>query len=122
MDVIVYATGFHVTDSYTYVDIKGAGGEDLVDRWNREGVVAHRGVAVADMPNLFFLLGPNTGLGHTSVVFMIEAQVRYVAQAIAEVDRYDAQALAPTRSAQDRDNAELQARARPHRLEHRRLP
>jgi hypothetical protein len=79
-----------------------------VDRWNREGVVAHRGVAVADMPNLFFLLGPNTGLGHTSVVFMIEAQVRYVAQAIAEVDRYDAQALAPTRSAQDRDNAELQ--------------
>ena len=109
VDVIVFATGFHVTDSYTYVDIKGAGGEDLVDRWNREGVAAHRGVAVADMPNLFFLLGPNTGLGHTSVVFMIEAQVRYVAQAIAEVDRYDAQALAPTRSAQDRDNAELQA-------------
>src|SRR5690348_121392 len=103
-DVIVYATGFHVTDSYTYVDIKGAGGEDLVDRWNREGVVAHRGVAVADMPNLFFLLGPNTGLGHTSVVFMIEQQVRYVAQAIAAVDKYGAQALAPTRSAQDRDN------------------
>jgi hypothetical protein len=79
-----------------------------VDRWNREGVAAHRGVAVADMPNLFFLLGPNTGLGHTSVVFMTEAQVRYVAQAIAEVDRRDAQALAPTRGAQDRDNAELQ--------------
>jgi cation diffusion facilitator CzcD-associated flavoprotein CzcO len=108
VDVIVFATGFHVTDSYTYVDIKGAGGEDLVDRWNREGVVAHHGVAVADMPNLFFLLGPNTGLGHTSVVFMIESQIRYVAQAIAAVDEFDAQALAPTRSAQDRDNAELQ--------------
>ncbi len=108
VDIIVYATGFHVTDSYTYVDIKGAGGEDLVDRWNREGVVAHRGVAIADMPNLFLLLGPNTGLGHTSVVFMIEQQVRYVAQAIAAVDTYGAQALAPTRSAQDRDNAELQ--------------
>jgi cation diffusion facilitator CzcD-associated flavoprotein CzcO len=108
VDVIVFATGFHVTDSYTYVDIKGAGGEGLVDRWNREGVVAHRGVAVADMPNLFFLLGPNTGLGHTSVVFMIESQIRYVAQAIAAVDEFDAQALAPTRSAQDRDNAELQ--------------
>ena len=65
VDVIVYATGFHVTDSYTYVEIKGPRGEDLVDRWNREGVVAHRGIAVADMPNLFFLLGPNTGLGHT---------------------------------------------------------
>ncbi len=108
VDVIVFATGFHVTDSYTYVDIKGAGGEDLVDRWNREGVVAHHGVAVADMPNLFLLLGPNTGLGHTSVVFMIESQIRYVAQAIGAVDEFGAQALAPTRSAQDRDNAELQ--------------
>ncbi|WP_102145130.1 flavin-containing monooxygenase [Mycobacterium hubeiense] len=107
-DVIVYATGFHVTDSYTYVDVKGPGGEDLVDRWNREGVVAHRGVAVADMPNLFFLLGPNTGLGHTSVVFMIESQIRYVAQAIAAVDKRGAKALAPTRAAQNESNAELQ--------------
>jgi cation diffusion facilitator CzcD-associated flavoprotein CzcO len=108
VDVIVFATGFHVTDSYTYVDIKGAGGEDLVDRWNREGVVAHHGVAVADMPNLFFLLGPNTGLGHTSVVFMIESQIRYAAQAIAAVDKAGAQALAPTRAAADAYNAELQ--------------
>jgi len=65
VDVIVYATGFHVTDSYTYVQIKGQHGEDLVDRWNREGIGAHRGIAVAGMPNLFFLLGPNTGLGPT---------------------------------------------------------
>jgi cation diffusion facilitator CzcD-associated flavoprotein CzcO len=108
VDVIVYATGFHVTDSYTYVDVKGPRGEDLVDRWNREGVVAHRGVAVADMPNLFFLLGPNTGLGHTSVVFMIESEIRYVAAAIATCDQLDAQALAPTRAAQDQFNDELQ--------------
>ena len=108
VDVVVFATGFHVTDSYAYVDIKGPGGEDLVDRWNREGVEAHRGVAVADMPNLFFLLGPNTGLGHNSVVFMIEAQIRYVAQAIAAVDKARAQAVAPTRSAQDDFNGELQ--------------
>jgi cation diffusion facilitator CzcD-associated flavoprotein CzcO len=107
-DVIVFATGFHVTDSYTYVDIKGPGGEDLVDRWNAEGVAAHRGITVADMPNLFFLLGPNTGLGHTSVVFMIESQIRYVAQAIAAVDAGGADALAPTRAAQDRFNDELQ--------------
>jgi cation diffusion facilitator CzcD-associated flavoprotein CzcO len=109
-DVIVYATGFHVTDSYTYVDVKGPLGEDLVDRWNREGVVAHRGIAVADVPNLFFLLGPNTGLGHTSVVFMIESQIHYVAKAIAACDRLDAQALAPTRAAQDRFNKELQSK------------
>jgi hypothetical protein len=104
----VFATGFHVTDSYTYVDIKGPGGENLGDRWTREGVTALRGITIADMPNLFFLLGPNTALGHNSVVFMIESQIRYVAQAIAAVDRAGARALAPTRAAQDRNNAELQ--------------
>ncbi len=108
VDVIVFATGFHVTDSYTYVDIKGRHGEDLVARWNREGLAAHRGIVVADVPNMFFLLGPNTGLGHTSVVFMIESQIRYVGQAIGAVDKAGAQALAPTRSAQDTFNAELQ--------------
>jgi cation diffusion facilitator CzcD-associated flavoprotein CzcO len=107
-DVVVWATGFHVTDSYTYVDIKGAGGEDLVDRWNTEGIAAHRGIAVAGMPNLFFLLGPNTALGHNSVVFMIESQIRYVAQAIAAADAAGAKALAPTRRAQDDFNTQLQ--------------
>jgi cation diffusion facilitator CzcD-associated flavoprotein CzcO len=107
-DVIVYATGFHVTDSYTYVQIKGLHGEDLVDRWNREGIGAHRGITVADVPNLFFLLGPNTGLGHNSVVFMIESQIRYVAEAIAAVDKAGMAALAPTRAAQDAFNDALQ--------------
>jgi len=108
VDVIVWATGFHVIDSYTYFDIKGPHGQDLVDRWNRDGLAAHRGIAVAGMPNLFFLLGPNTALGHTSVVIMIESQIRYVAQAIATVDKYGAQALAPSPAAQQRYNDELQ--------------
>lgn len=113
VDVIVYGTGFHVTDSYTYVQVKGRNGEDLVDRWNREGIAAHHGVTVADVPNLFFLLGPNTGLGHNSVVFMIESQIRYVASAIKACDKRGAQALAPTRAAQDAFNAELQRRLGP---------
>ncbi len=71
-------------------------------------MAAHRGVAVAGMPNLFFLLGPNTGLGHTSVVIMIESQIHYVAQAIATADKYGAQALAPSPAAQQRYNDELQ--------------
>jgi cation diffusion facilitator CzcD-associated flavoprotein CzcO len=108
VDVLVWATGFHVTDSYTYVDIKGADGEDLVDRWTSEGMAAHRGITVAGMPNLFFLLGPNTALGHNSVVFMIESQIRYAAQAIAAVDKAGAAALAPSRRAQDEFNADLQ--------------
>jgi cation diffusion facilitator CzcD-associated flavoprotein CzcO len=110
VDIIVFATGFHVIDSYTYFEIKGPGGENLVDRWNREGMAALRGIAVADMPNLFLLLGPNTALGHTSVVIMIESQIRYVAQGIAAVDKAGAEAMAPTRAAQDRYNDELQDR------------
>lgn len=113
VDVIVYGTGFHVTDSYTYLQIQGRRGEDLVDRWNREGVGAHRGITVANMPNLFLLLGPNTGLGHNSVVFMIESQIHYVSDAIAKCDRLGVQALAPTRIAQDCFNNELQ-----HKLSH----
>ena len=108
VDAIVFATGFHVIDWYTYLDIKGAHGEDLVDRWTREGMVAHRGITVAHVPNLFILLGPNTGLAHNSVVFMIESQIRYVAAAIAAADRLNAQALAPSRAAQDRFNDKLQ--------------
>ncbi|HEV7850932.1 MAG TPA: NAD(P)/FAD-dependent oxidoreductase [Mycobacterium sp.] len=108
VDVIVCATGFHVTDWYNYLDIKGAHGEDLGDRWNREGVMAHRGITVADVPNLFLLVGPNTGLAHNSMVFMIESQIGYVADAIGAADRLGAQALAPTRHAQDQFNEELQ--------------
>jgi cation diffusion facilitator CzcD-associated flavoprotein CzcO len=108
VDAIIFATGFHVTDSYTYIDIKGRNGEDLVDRWGREGIAAHRGITVADMPNAFFLLGPNTGLGHTSVVFMIESQIHYVAEAIKAVDAAGAQAISPLRTAQDQFNEDLQ--------------
>ncbi|HWA02204.1 MAG TPA: NAD(P)/FAD-dependent oxidoreductase [Rhizomicrobium sp.] len=75
-DAILYATGFRVTDWLSHVDIRGRGGRKLIDDW-RGGAYAYYGVAVNGYPNMFLLLGPNTGLGHNSVVFMIEAQVRY---------------------------------------------
>lgn len=107
-DVIIYGTGFHVTDSMLNLAITGRAGVDLVERWQKEGVQAHRGITVADMPNVFFLVGPNTGLGHNSMVFMIEAQIHYVLQAILAVQAQGAVALAPRRVAQDRFNARLQ--------------
>jgi cation diffusion facilitator CzcD-associated flavoprotein CzcO len=75
-DAILYATGFRVTDWLSHVDIRGLGGRRLIDDW-KDGASAYYGVAVNGYPNMFLLLGPNTGLGHNSVVFMIEAQVRY---------------------------------------------
>ena len=76
VDAILYATGFRVTDWLSHVDIRGKGGRKLIDDW-RDGASAYLGVVVNSYPNMFLLLGPNTGLGHNSVVFMIEAQVRY---------------------------------------------
>jgi cation diffusion facilitator CzcD-associated flavoprotein CzcO len=76
-DVIVYATGFRVTDAAAALNVTGRGGVKLADAW-ADGVEAHRGITVPGFPNLFLLLGPNTGLGHTSVVFMIETQVQHV--------------------------------------------
>jgi len=96
VDTIIWATGFHVTDSYRYLGhIRGTGGTDLVEQWDKTGMIAHRGITVENMPNLFFLLGPNTGLGHNSVVIMIEAQIKYVIQAIQSVDVFGADALMP---------------------------
>ena len=110
VDVVVFATGFHVTDSYKFVQVFGQGGEDLGARADRIGVVAHRGVMFADVPNMFILMGPNTGLGHNSMVTMIEAQIRLVVQAIKAVDKRHERALFPTWGAQDSYNEELQQR------------
>lgn len=76
VDALLYATGFRVTDWLSHVDIRGRGGRKLIDDW-QDGASAYYGVTVNGYPNMFLLLGPNTGLGHNSVVFMIEAQVRY---------------------------------------------
>ncbi len=108
VDVVIYATGFHVTDSYKYVKIYGQGGEDLIARADRDGVVAHRGVMFADVPNLFILLGPNSGLGHNSIIVMIEAQIRFIVQAIKAVDKRKERMLYPTWGAQNKYNENLQ--------------
>jgi cation diffusion facilitator CzcD-associated flavoprotein CzcO len=77
LDVLIYGTGFHVTDQFIGMKLFGRGGIEIHDAW-RKGMSAYLGVTVSGFPNFFILLGPNTGLGHNSVVLMIEAQVGYV--------------------------------------------
>ncbi|QNE18591.1 NAD(P)/FAD-dependent oxidoreductase [Kribbella qitaiheensis] len=81
-DTIVLGTGFEVSGNLTRIGILGKDGVDLADSWKQNGIGAHLGMTVAGYPNLFLLVGPNTALGHSSMVFMIEAQVRYVMQAL----------------------------------------
>ena len=80
-EVLVMATGFTPFNPSLGIEIRGRGGRQLADDW-RDGPEGYRGVAVAGYPNYFTLMGPNSGLGHNSIVFMIEAQVRYVMQCL----------------------------------------
>jgi cation diffusion facilitator CzcD-associated flavoprotein CzcO len=91
-DVLVYATGFHVVDSMAELNLTGRGGVKLADAWSG-GVEAFRGITVPGFPNLFMLLGPNTGLGHTSVVFMIESQIQHVLSCLRILSRNKASTI-----------------------------
>lgn len=82
VDAIIFATGFESTTFLAPMKITGLRGRDLNEAWAR-GAEAHRGVAVAGFPNFFMLYGPNTNLGHNSIIFMIEAQVRYIVTCIS---------------------------------------
>jgi cation diffusion facilitator CzcD-associated flavoprotein CzcO len=76
-DVLVFATGFETFKATTAMSVQGRGGRSLATDW-ADGAEAYRGVAVSGYPNLFMIMGPNSGLGHNSIVFMIEAQVGYI--------------------------------------------
>jgi cation diffusion facilitator CzcD-associated flavoprotein CzcO len=80
-DVIIYATGFQTTSFLAPMRIEGRDGRVLEDVW-RDGAEAYLGLAVAGFPNFFMLYGPNTNLGHNSIIFMLECQVNYVVRCV----------------------------------------
>jgi cation diffusion facilitator CzcD-associated flavoprotein CzcO len=86
VDAIVVATGFHVTDSPTYERIVGADGRSLAEVWADKGQQAYKGAAVHGFPNMLFVIGPNTGLGHSSMVYMAESHLNYLADALRQMD------------------------------------
>ncbi len=111
VDTIILATGFHVTDAPYAGLVRGRGGWSLADEW-RDGSRAYLGATVAGFPNLFICIGPNTGLGHSSMVFMIESQVAYVLDALRTMARRGLAAVEVRRAVQDEYNEELQRRMR----------
>ena len=82
-DVIIWGTGFSIQELVPHGMFNGIGGRDLSDMWkSRGGPEAFLGMTVSGFPNLFFMMGPNTGLGHSSMVYMIESQIQYALDAI----------------------------------------
>ncbi|MFN3935522.1 flavin-containing monooxygenase [Parvibaculum sp.] len=106
-DVIIYATGFESTDFLAPMKITGRGNADLNAVWAR-GAEAHRGVAVAGFPNFFMLYGPNTNLGHNSIIFMLECQVNYISQCIETMAKEHLRYLDVKPAAMEAFNRDLQ--------------
>jgi cation diffusion facilitator CzcD-associated flavoprotein CzcO len=110
IDVLVIATGFLATEQPIAGQVKGKNGQTLSDAWAEKGIQAYKGATVSGFPNLFFVVGPNTGLGHSSMVYMIESQVAYVVDAVRTMRRHDLATVEPLASAQSEWNADLQRR------------
>ncbi|MDC4428937.1 NAD(P)/FAD-dependent oxidoreductase [Acinetobacter baumannii] len=81
VDAIIYGTGFTATEFMAPMQITGLDGRTLKDTW-KDGAEAYLGLTVNGFPNFFMLYGPNTNLGHNSIVYMIESQVNYILDAL----------------------------------------
>ena len=109
IDTIVFGTGFHVTDMPVGRLVRGRDGRTLEEAW-QGSPRAHLGTAIAGFPNLFVLLGPNTGLGHSSMVYMAESQIAHVMDALREMRRRGADVVEVRPEVQERYNATIDAR------------
>jgi cation diffusion facilitator CzcD-associated flavoprotein CzcO len=114
-DVVVFSTGFHVTDMPIAQRVTGMGGRTLAEEW-RSGMAGLRGTTAPGCPNFLTVIGPNTGLGNSSLILIIESQLNYLADFLRQLDRRRRQgrpvALVPRRSAVDAWNTRLQQRLR----------
>ena len=109
VDVIILATGFRAVDMPIAGRITGADGVTLAQAWGGD-MRALRGTTVPGFPNLCLVIGPNTGLGHSSMIHIIESQVRYILDYLATLDRTGAAALDARRGAQERWCAGIERR------------
>ena len=91
-DVLIFATGFRATDPFGSIKVVGRNGVTLSEAWCN-GMQARLGMAMAGFPSLFLLGGPNTGLGHNSVVFMLEAQIGHVLRCLRLVTQRNATSI-----------------------------
>lgn len=109
VDAIIYGTGFAATDFLAPMQVTGRDGLDLNTAW-RQGAQAYLGIAVPGFPNFFMLYGPNTNLGHNSIVYMLESQVAHIMRTLAAMRAAKATSAEAGPTAHRRFNSALQAR------------
>jgi cation diffusion facilitator CzcD-associated flavoprotein CzcO len=109
IDALILGTGFYVTDMPVADYVKGRGGKTMADHWHGSPQ-AYLGTTVNGFPNMFFLVGPNTGLGHNSIVFMIESQLNYLVECIQQMDARGAELFEVREEVQESFNERIQRR------------
>ena len=106
-DVIIYSTGFHTNPFLKSIEMHGAGGQTIAEKW-ADGAHAYLGVSSSGFPNMFMLYGPNTNTGHTSIIFKLECQTDYVLQLMSHAEH--AGPLAVKAEVEQSFNEEMQTR------------
>ena len=99
--MIVYSTGYDATDGVISYSVEGRGGQTLQSAW-AEFPRAYLGTSMPGFPNLFVVTGPNTGIGHTSAIVIIEAQMDYIMNSIRAVQRSNSKTIEVNRDAEKR--------------------
>ncbi len=110
VDAIIYGTGFQATDPIGPLEIQGRDGRNLREYFRERGTQAYLGTTISGFPNLFLLLGPNTGLGHNSIVYMIESQIRLVLQLFRQMNQGHLKSIEPRAEVQAAYNEDVQRR------------
>ena len=108
LDAIVLATGFETTAFLSPIKIEGREGQSLGEAW-KDGAEAYLGISVAGFPNFFVMYGPNTNLGHNSIIFMIECQTRYILDCIRQLTEQKLRSIDVRGSVMRAFNRDIQA-------------
>jgi len=108
-DVVIYGTGFETNPFLADIDVKGVAEQSIRDAW-QDGAHAYLGVNTNGFPNMYMLYGPNTNLGHTSIIIMLEAQVGYIVESIRHLDEQGLKACEVRPEVEEEYNREMQSR------------
>jgi cation diffusion facilitator CzcD-associated flavoprotein CzcO len=109
IDALILGTGFYVTDMPVADYVRGRGGKTMAEHWHGSPQ-AYLGTTVNGFPNMFFLVGPNTGLGHNSIVFMIESQLNYLMDCLEHMKARGADVFEVRGEVQEAFNQRIQQR------------
>ena len=108
-DVVIYATGFITNPFLSSINVEGVNGRILSEHWSN-GAHAYLGITTHHFPNMHMMYGPNTNLGHTSIIIMLEAQAKYIVECITSMDEKSWKTIEVKEDVENKFNDKIQQR------------